>query len=185
MIHLQIDDRTELKLLQLHHADEVYTVSLENRAFLSTWLPWVDDTHTSEDTLTFIASELEKFAARRGMSFGIWSEGQFAGNVSFNSIDTYHRKAEIGYWLAEKFTARGIMTRACNALLSYAFGELRLHRIEIRSAVDNTRSRLIPERLGFQQEGIVRGVERMGERYVDHVIYGLLAEEWAVRSPRT
>lgn len=180
MHRLRVDDELEIKVLQLHHADEVYRATIENKTFLSRWLPWVEGTFSSDDTLSFIAGELEKFAARRGMTFGIWANGVYAGNISFNTIDSHHRKAEIGYWLAERYTGQGIMTRACRALLGFAFGELRLHRVEIRAAVGNSASRAIPERLGFRQEGIVRGVERIGDEYVDHVIYGLLEDEWAV-----
>ena len=50
--------------------------------------------------------------------------------------------------------------------------------MEIRAATDNRRSRAIPERLGFREEGVEREVERIGTRYNDLVVYGLLAPEW-------
>ncbi|MCI3926329.1 GNAT family N-acetyltransferase [Paenibacillus sp. TRM 82003] len=185
MHRLRVDEEIELKVLQLHHAGEVFSTTLENKAYLSRWLPWVEGTFSSDDTLSFIANELEKFAARRGMTFGIWLKGAYAGNVSFNTIDLHHRKAEIGYWLAERYTGRGVMTRSCRALLDYAFGDLRLHRVEIRSAVGNAASRAIPERLGFTLEGIVRGAERIAHGYVDHAIYGMLEDEWAAKQAGT
>ncbi|HWY90420.1 MAG TPA: GNAT family protein [Solirubrobacteraceae bacterium] len=40
------------------------------------------------------------------------------------------------------------------------------------------RSRAIPERLGFSQEGVVREAERIGDRYVDQVVYAKLATDW-------
>jgi len=48
----------------------------------------------------------------------------------------------------------------------------------IRVSVENRRSRAIPERLGFTQEGIIRHDEWLHERFTDTVIYGLLANEW-------
>ena len=53
------------------------------------------------------------------------------------------------------------------ALVDHAFGELELHRVEIQAAGANRRSRAIPERLGFQQEGILREAECVGGRYLD------------------
>jgi ribosomal-protein-serine acetyltransferase len=60
-------------------------------------------------------------------------------------------------------------------LVDHAFGELELHRVEIQAAEGNRRSRAIPERLGFRQEGILREAECVGGRYLDVVVYGLVA----------
>ena len=70
------------------------------------------------------------------------------------------------------------MTRACRALVTHAFRELGLHRVEIRAAPGNRRSRAIPERLGFRQEGILRDAEWPYDHYVDLVVYAMLADEW-------
>ncbi len=70
------------------------------------------------------------------------------------------------------------MTKACSALSSYAFDELELNRVEIRCATENKRSRAIPEKLRFTQEGIVRKAEWLYDHYVDLVVYGMLAEQW-------
>jgi hypothetical protein len=51
-------------------------------------------------------------------------------------------------------------------------------RVEIRAAPENARSRAIPERLGFTQEGTLRQVECVGDRYLDNVVYAMLAEDW-------
>ena len=53
-----------------------------------------------------------------------------------------------------------------------------LNRIEIRAAVGNARSRAIPERLGFKQEGTLREAERVGDAYLDAVVYSMLGSEW-------
>lgn len=70
------------------------------------------------------------------------------------------------------------MTRALKSLIAYGFKELGLNRIEVRVAVENKKSRALPERLGFTEEGRLREAERLYDHYVDHIIYGLLTEEW-------
>jgi ribosomal-protein-serine acetyltransferase len=55
---------------------------------------------------------------------------------------------------------------------------MRLHRLEVRCAVANARSRAIPERLGFRLEGTIREAEWLYDRFVDHAVYGLLEAEW-------
>ncbi len=70
------------------------------------------------------------------------------------------------------------MTRACRALVGHAFTELNLNRVEIRCASDNARSCAIPERLSFRREGLLREAEWLYDRFVDHVVYGLIRSEW-------
>jgi ribosomal-protein-serine acetyltransferase len=70
------------------------------------------------------------------------------------------------------------MTEAVRALVDHAFGPWRLERVEIAAAVDNARSRAIPERLGFREEGVRRRAERVGDRWLDHAVYAMLASDW-------
>jgi hypothetical protein len=75
------------------------------------------------------------------------------------------------------------LDRTCTC--RYAFGAWRLHRVEIRAGVDNTRSRAIPERLGFTQEGVAREAKRAGGRSADQVVYAILATDRLVRDSLT
>jgi len=93
-------------------------------------------------------------------------------------MDWANRAASVGYWLGEAHQGRGTMTKACSALTSHAFSGMGLHRIEIRCAVENRKSRAIPERLGFRNEGLIRDAEWLYDRFVDHVVYGMLETEW-------
>ena len=75
------------------------------------------------------------------------------------------------------------MTRAVRALVEHALLEWRLNRVEIRAAPENRRSRAIPERLGFLEEGVLREAEKVGDRYLDAVVYGMLASDRASPVP--
>ena len=70
------------------------------------------------------------------------------------------------------------MTTVVCALLNHAFDRWELTRVEIRAGVANRRSRAIPERLGFREEGVLRSAERIGTRVIDHVVYVMTASEW-------
>ena len=70
------------------------------------------------------------------------------------------------------------MTRACAAMVSYAFREWPLNRVQIRCATGNVRSCAIPQRLGFTREGVIRQSEWLYDHFVDLVLYSMLASEW-------
>jgi ribosomal-protein-serine acetyltransferase len=101
-----------------------------------------------------------------------------AGVLGLEPLDWIHRSAGIGYWLGERYQGRGLMTRAVGVLIEHAVSVWDLNRIEIRAAVGNARSRAIPQRLGFREEGTLRQAERVGDVYLDIVVYSLLASEW-------
>jgi ribosomal-protein-serine acetyltransferase len=100
------------------------------------------------------------------------------GGLVCHAIHWESRKTEIGYWLAAEAVGKGLATQAARAALDYLFRELKLNRVEILCAVDNERSQAIPKRLGFTQEGVLRQAHWITNRYVDHALYALLAEEW-------
>ncbi len=173
-----VDEDIQLCLLELRHAESVLRLVEENREYLSRWLPWALEGPALEKTEAFIRGQLEKFIQGRALPTGIWYQGELVGLISYNRIEPHLRVGEIGYWLAEAYQGRGIMTRACRALVSYGFRVLGLQRIEIRVATDNLRSRAIPERLGFRKEGVLRRSARLGDRYLDMIMYAMLEEEW-------
>jgi ribosomal-protein-serine acetyltransferase len=184
MFRCDIDENTYLKLLDDQDAEQLFTLTDSCRAYLRKWLPWVDSTKTIEDTKSFIEMTKKKFVSNNGFESGIWYKGKLAGVIGFHYIDWANRKTSIGYWLGEQFQGSGLMTKSCIAYLNYAFNELKLNRVEIRCAVENSKSRAIPERLGFKNEGTIRDAEWLYDHFVDHIVYGMLAREWKVLSKR-
>ncbi len=178
MFHFRIDGNTELRLLEERHVPELFRLVDQNRAYLREWLPWLDDNTSPADTKKFVRHSLDKFAANNGFQVGIWFRGKLVGVIGYHGVDWVNRSTSIGYWLAAAYQGQGLVTRACQALVDYAFTEWSLNRVEIRCAVGNRKSRAIPGRLGFKEEGIIRQPEWLYDHFVDHVVYGMLASEW-------
>jgi ribosomal-protein-serine acetyltransferase len=173
-----IDSKTHLKLNDLKYAKDIFELIQISRDYLREWLPWVDTNASVKDTESFIRSTLQGYANRTSLNTVIFYEGNIAGVAGFNEIDWSNRIAYIGYWLGQPYQGTGIMTKVCKALTDYAFHELDLNKVDIRAAEMNIRSRKIPERLNFKQEGTIRSAEWINDHYVDHVVYGMLKNEW-------
>ncbi len=109
-------------------------------------------------------------------AFGL--KAKWLDRSRYNYLDWNNRKTEIGFWLGESFQGKGLVTKSCGVMIDYAFNELKLNRVEMRCGVENTKSRKIPAKLGFREEGIIRQAERLHDHFVDFVIYGLFASEW-------
>lgn len=172
-----------LRLLERHHAEALFALTDRNRDHLWPWLPWVDRVREVADSLAFIKEGLERFARGAGYELGIWMEESLIGVLGVHEIDFANASTSIGYWLDAGHQGRGIMTRAVATVLDDLFFIRGLHRVEIRVAPENLRSRAIPERLGFRMEGILREAGRYGGRWGDLVVYAILNREWeAIRS---
>ena len=176
MFSAQVDEGLELRLLEPRHAETLFKLVDQNREHLGYWFPWVEDA-TVENPRKFIASGLEQLAKDNGFQTGIWVDGELVGVVGLHYISQQFRSTEIGYWLGEGYQGRGIMTKVCRYLCAYLFEELNLNRVEIRCSATNTRSRAIPERLGFRLEGTLRQMGYTEDGWVDFLIYGLLVDD--------
>jgi ribosomal-protein-serine acetyltransferase len=176
--YLRVDDECELRFLSEEDAPALFNLADENRARLRQWLPWVDSTTTVEHELAFIRTIRIQYEIDGRCSYKILYKGQLAGTVGYNYIDWINRKTELGYWLAENFVGRGLITRACHTLINHAFYDLDLNKVEIHCATNNVRSCAVPQRLGFKHEGIDRQSEWVNDHFVDLNVFGLLASEW-------
>jgi ribosomal-protein-serine acetyltransferase len=173
---IPVDEGLELRLVAEGDEEEIFRATEANRAYLREWLPWVDATRSVEDTRAFVARSMDQVRVSDGFQCRILHEGQFAGMVGYLYHDWKNLRTEIGYWLREDLQGRGLMTRSAKALVDFAFINLGLHRVEIRAATDNRRSRAVPERLGFVQEGVLRDAAWLNDRFIDLVVYAKLRE---------
>lgn len=172
MFKWKLDDEINLCLVHQRFAPRYVQLAAENKAYLSQWLAWPAVCSTEEDFRQFVAGSLHKYADGVAMNCAIEYRGEIIGNVGFNSINPTLQVAEIGYWMAESCQGKGIMTRCCRHLIDYAFSELAMEKVQISAAEDNTPSRAVCERLGMTLEGIITRKEKVGDRILNHAVYG-------------
>jgi ribosomal-protein-serine acetyltransferase len=175
-----IGDGVSLRPLCDADIDELHAAIAANRAHLRPWMPWADQ--GAEATAGFVRAAVGDAERREALHLAIVANGAIVGVCGFVAISWARRSANVGYWLAEASQGRGIVTRAVRTLLDHAFTTFDLHRIEVRAATDNVRSRAVVERLGFTHEGVLREAEHVGDRFVDSAVYSMLAWEWPRRA---
>jgi len=119
MLRHALDERTELRLLEPRHAPELFELIDRNREHLGQWLAFPDYTKSVDDSRRFIESRLRALARGTGLALGIWHEGRLAGVIGLR-IHPISRRGELGYWLGEAFQGKGLVTKACKALIDHA-----------------------------------------------------------------
>ncbi len=170
-----VTDAIKLRLLEEGDAEELHALIEANRVYLAPWLPWAAG-QTFQDTLDFIRLTRSQAEGNGGFQAAIATEQGIAGVIGYVTVDWANRSTRIGYWLDEGQQGKGIMTAAVQLLVDHALMTWQLNRVEIVVATENRRSRAIPERLGFREEGRLRQYQLVGGRYLDCVSYSMLAE---------
>jgi ribosomal-protein-serine acetyltransferase len=175
---ISIDKDVCLELTSARHADALYDAVDNNREHLSEFLPWVSNMQSASDFLQYVQRCELLYRQREEVSFVIMAGEVAIGRIGLHYMNLQNKNASIGYWLTKDAEGKGIITKSCEKLIAYGFRELGLHRIEIKAAVDNVRSRAIPQKLHFKKEGVLREAELVGGRFLDIVVFSLLRSEW-------
>jgi ribosomal-protein-serine acetyltransferase len=177
MFSKPIAPNAELRPVEVRHCDEIFAVIDRNRPHIRRWMGWVDATKSVDDVKRWHATVLEQVAKNNGFHAAIWWRDNLVGMIGFHAFDWVNKKTSIGYWLDQNAQGHGLMTAATRAMTLHALADLKLHRVEIRCAPENHKSRAIPKRLGFTEEGRLREVEWLYDHFGDLVCYSLLENE--------
>lgn len=180
---IKADNTITLELIEEAHAQPLLNLVNADRIYLREWLPWIDGMQTVDDFRQYIAHCKKVHEEGSDYGYVIMLNDTMVGRVGLHYINQQNKTGAIGYWLAEGFQGKGIITKACIAIINYGFTTLELNRIEIKCGVGNYKSAAIPERLNFIKEGILRQAEWVNGKFIDLSLYSLLRSEWNPPAP--
>jgi RimJ/RimL family protein N-acetyltransferase len=107
--------------------------------------------------------------------------GDHIGLVSLNGVSSMDRSAVASILIGRRWWSHGYGSDAMRAILKFAFGERRLHRVTLYVLATNLRALALYRRLGFRKEGVLRENVLLHGEFVDEIILGILRSEWQRR----
>lgn len=134
--------------------------------------------YTLDDAIWYINDSIAN-EGKKQISYAIEIEGRAVGSIGiFVKDDVYEKSAELGYWLAEDYWRKGVMTKAVQMICKEAFASFDIVRIFAEPFADNAGSRGVLEKAGFTYEGTMRnGIYKNGEIH-SYCMYSILREEF-------
>jgi RimJ/RimL family protein N-acetyltransferase len=163
----------DLVLRSWTEADVPAIVEGCNDPEIARWIPTIPHPYTEEDAEAFLRGEVPP--AHEAMAVTL--EGRVVGGIGLGLGSTGYR-ASIGYWIAAPARGRGLCTRALRLLSRHALEELQLPSVQLVSDPENVASQRVAEKVGFQQEGVLRAHLRHPDgRIRDSVMFSLLPGE--------
>lgn len=169
--------RVRLRWLTAGDIDGLFAV-FSDAAMMRYWsAPAMKDRAEAQALLDRIHRQ---FADKNGFQWGVErkSDGDLLGTCTLFNIHVANMRAEVGYCLRSLYWGHGYMGEALAALVDYAFGVMKLRRLEADVDPNNANSLRILGRMGFQREGLLRERWNVAGEIQDSVLLGLLAREW-------
>lgn len=106
--------------------------------------------------------------------FAIEVDGKAVGGIGIHPQHDIQRKnAELGYWLAQPYWNKGIMTKAVVEMIEFGFSQYDIDRIFARPFGHNIASQKVLEKSGFQLEALLKGTLIKNGEKVDELIYSV------------
>lgn len=134
--------------------------------------PYTEQDGTDYISAMLSADENDTFA------FAITVEGKVIGSIGVFRQGNIHRQtAEVGYYIAEEYWGKGIMTEAVKQICEYVFEHSDIIRIYAEPFSCNMGSCRVLEKAGFQYEGTLRSNAIKNGKVMDMKMYSLLREE--------
>jgi ribosomal-protein-serine acetyltransferase len=153
----------------------VFDIVENNRDEFRPWLEWADFVKKPEDEMSLL--EHDKDSAEW---FIQWNN-KIVGRVGFVHLSKSNNRGEVGYFLDKRAGGHGIMTTAFKLIEKLAFTEWGFNRIELKIDPENKKSLGVAERMGFVQEGVLRGEHFINGEYKDSVIFSKLKSEYKTK----
>ena len=161
---------------ELSDAKEL-SAALSNRKIQDNLRDGLPYPYTEQDGADYISAML--FAdVNETFAFAITVGDKVVGSIAVFRQENIHRQtAELGYYIAEEYWGRGIMTEAVEQICEYVFGKSDIVRIYAEPFAYNVASCRVLEKAGFQYEGTLRSNAVKNGKVIDMKMYSLLKSE--------
>lgn len=152
-----------------------------SRAHLVPWEPqWARDELTRSNFRRRLRQYYRELRDDQGYAYLIFSDAdsRVLGGLNISNVRRgVAQTASLGYWMGVPYIGAGLMTDAVRTTLRFAFGALRLNRLEAACLPSNAASQRVLEKVGFIREGRARCYLKINGQWHDHDLFALLQDD--------
>ena len=174
-VGLRARDEADVAVLHAELYEDIATYTIADSR---PWRPIPADSSASPYAIGEPRDDSARFSVVE-LAPGEPAGGELAGSALLWAIDSHNRSAHPGLSLRPSFRGRGLGTDVVLALCEYGFAVRGLHRLQVDTLASNAAMISAAVRAGFTREGTLRGADWVSGEFVDEVILGLLASDWA------
>jgi ribosomal-protein-alanine N-acetyltransferase len=181
-------DRLIIRLAEVADVPEVVRFYNENRPHLQPFSPTFASEFLDEamwvEQVQARARERAAGESFRAFLFARPEPARIVGNINLTQVQRgAFQSCTLGYNLGADDQGKGYMTEAVGAVVAFAFGMLKLHRVAANYMPWNTRSAAVLQRCGFRVEGHAPAYLFINGRWEDHVLTAIVNPDWRESAP--
>ncbi|KGT40533.1 MULTISPECIES: GNAT family N-acetyltransferase [Bacillus] len=176
-----VNDRAMLRLMQVNDIESLFNIVEGNKEVWTYLIAKMDSYQDMED---YVQVAIKGFEGETDLPFVVVDQktNEIVGSTRLYSISNDNKTVELGQtWYHPSVHRTSINTECKYMLLQYAFEELHMLRVQIKTDLRNEKAQRAIERLGAVKEGVLRNERQLPNGYVrDAVVYSIIASEWPV-----
>ncbi|UOX98914.1 GNAT family N-acetyltransferase (plasmid) [Bacillus cereus] len=176
-----VNDRAMLRLMQVNDIESLFNIVEGNK---EVWTYLIAKMDSYQDMEHYVQVAIKGFEGETDLPFVVVDQktNEIVGSTRLYSISNDNKTVELGQtWYHPSVHRTSINTECKYMLLQYAFEELHMLRVQIKTDLRNEKAQRAIERLGAVKEGVLRNERQLPNGYVrDAVVYSIIASEWPV-----
>ncbi|CKG81496.1 GNAT family protein [Bacillus cereus] len=176
-----VNDRAMLRLMHVNDVASLFTIVEGNKEI---WMYLISTMDSYQDMEQYVQVALKGFEEGTDLPFVVVDQktNEIVGSTRLYSISNDNKTVELGQtWYHPSVHRTSINTECKYMLLQYAFEELQMLRVQIKTDLRNEKAQRAIERLGAVKEGVLRNERKLPHGYIrDAVVYSIIASEWPV-----
>ncbi|MCB0588474.1 MAG: GNAT family N-acetyltransferase [Phaeodactylibacter sp.] len=173
---------TVVRRFRENEGEALYNLIQDNRSQLEDHFPkTMEEVRDKESAEFFVRKMLAGWLLQKEFAFGVWENKSagLIGMIRIFRIDWRVPKAELNYFIDKGHAGKGLMSESVKVVLRFAFHQLQIEKIAIRTAMDNNPSQRLARKMGFRREGDLRAdFKKPSGEVIDIMLFGLTRGEF-------
>ncbi len=174
--------RTVVRRFRENEGEVFYKLVADNTSRINDYFPQTMEAVTDKDAGEgYVRQKLADWLTQQEYCFGVWESKQakLVGFVRLFNITWGVPAGEIAFFIDKDFEGKGIMTEVVQAVMGFAFEELEIEKLSLRTATDNYATQRLARKCGFRREGDLRSAfRRPSGDLIDVMLFGYTKTEF-------
>jgi RimJ/RimL family protein N-acetyltransferase len=177
-----LSPRTVIRRFREGEGSALFHLIENNNYRINNLLPGtLDVVNNREAAEGYVREKIAAWLQQREFCFGVWDnkQAQLIGFIKIYHLDWRVPAADITFFIDREFEGKGIMTEVVQAVMRFAFSQLQIEKLRLRTSTENYPTQRLARKCAFRREGDLRSeIRRPSGELMDVMLFGYTKSEY-------